>query len=60
MDAEEILIEAEKLGIRQEVLQRVAELRNNSPYRRDIKSFTDYVEQAFDELKGNIDRKSVV
>lgn len=54
MDAEEILIEAEKLGIRQKVLQRVTELRNNSPYRRDIKSFTDYVEQAFDELKDNI------
>lgn len=54
MDAEEILIEADKLGIRKKVLQRVTELRTNSPYRRDIKSYTDYIEQAYNEIKGNI------
>ena len=54
MNVEEILIEADKLGIRKKVLERVTELRTNSPYRRDLKSYSDYIEQAYEEIIKNI------
>lgn len=50
---EEILFEAEKLGIRQEVLNLAAKNRKNAPYRRDLKSQINYIEEAFMELSKN-------
>lgn len=51
MDIESILIEAERIGKRKEVLERVSLYRSNSPYRRDISDLTSLYERALQEVR---------